>query len=40
MGDFLNVLAQNEVYLTNQANQECELHNLVTTLMKEAVPSA
>jgi 2',3'-cyclic-nucleotide 2'-phosphodiesterase (5'-nucleotidase family) len=40
MADFLKVLVESEVDLVTQSNQECELANLVTTLMMEAVPSA
>lgn len=40
MADFLNVLVQSEVDLKPESDNECELANLVTTLMHEAVPAA
>ena len=40
MADFLKVLVRSQVYLTVQDNQQCELSNLITSLMHDAVLSA
>lgn len=40
MANFLVVLAQSEVHLLSQSTQECELANLITSMMLDAVPTA
>lgn len=40
MAEFLEVIASNEVFLYSQADRECELANLITSLMHDAVPEA
>lgn len=40
MAPFLELVAESEVFLFSQPDRECELANLVTTLMHDAVPEA
>lgn len=40
MAPFLQTVATSEVFLSSQTEQECELANLITTLMHDAVPEA